>query len=125
MAANVKFVAEADVSSVLRGDRQVQEAQKLTERGFTRAGDAGVKASERTAAALKKEAQAYDLVEQAERRAVRTRGTGSRGPSVSPYSLAPVVRPSNVPPIVQPFTGAAYGLARTDDEQFQRFLQAG
>jgi hypothetical protein len=107
MPANAKLIIEADVSSVLRGDRQIQESQKLTEKGFVKTAQTGISASEKTAAAIKKEAQAYELLEQAERQAVRARGstTAARGPMVTPYGLAPTVSRSVAAASIAGFRG--------------------
>lgn len=123
---NVSFTISADAKPLLRAYDMVEAAQQRGEKGFEEQARAATRASEATVAAIKKEAQAYELAErQIERSAVRIRGATARARTAATYALAPIQRPSAASrTIARSADVAEYGVGRTDDELFERFLKA-
>lgn len=126
MSTRVKFIIEADAGKLLSEQKRVLAGQDKIEQGFRDQAKASEDASRREARAAQKTADAYELAERTMNDAVRVRAGAYRRQAYGPaYALAP--RPVAVAASagVAAYGGAyEYRLARTEQEQFQRFTQA-
>jgi hypothetical protein len=73
MSADGKLVLEADVSAILRADKQVQASQAATEKGYAEVQRASEKASDAAIAGARAEAKAIEQTAGAARSAVNVR----------------------------------------------------
>jgi TP901 family phage tail tape measure protein len=92
---DVKFTISGEAGSLLRTNEQIKRSQDEVARGFSKTAGAAEEASSRTAAAVAKSAEAYELAEQgttAGRPSVRF-GYTARRAAVRTYGVAPEIKP--------------------------------